>query len=89
MTQLQRMLLAFGTVAMIGGTYVAQTPSEDRSFHIGLWICGIASLVVALWLIWRDRSVTRRMEWLLLGAGEMLFTMYLIVDAVFYHRLTP
>jgi len=29
------------------------------------------------------------MEWLLLGAGEMLFTMYLIVDAVFYHRLTP
>ncbi len=89
MSQLQRTLLAFGAVAMIGGAYTAQTANGDRSFNIGLWILGAISLALALILIWRDPAISKRTSWLVVAGAELVFTGLLIIDALTIHRLNP
>ena len=77
MTQFNRTLLALGTVGMFACTYV-QGQGPATLFLFVIWMLTILVMAVALWLVWRNRSVEKRIGWIIVIAGELLFSCYLI-----------
>ena len=75
------MLIALGTTAIVLGSYLARTPSSDR-YELFVWLFGSTALALALWLAWRDRTMEKRREWMMVIAGALLFCSFLIIDAL-------
>lgn len=70
------LLWALGTLTIVFGWLLAQTPAKDHTLDVDIWFCALAFLAAAfLILVRRKRTVAD--PWLLVFIGaELLFCVY-------------